>query len=281
MSAPTLEKGIASSRILALPMIPVRRPDATCLFECSIKPRQLSVIGGRADGNSMPMHELRLLEALLAWLSCTEQPFTSTLCTSWRASFLLDPNNVALIYHLFQRYSTVIKKLRIALDEEDVVRHEPTLLPVLRRLSEDGVGLLLDNFGGGISSIALYREGIFSAVRLPPRWSACAGQDPSDDVITRGLINLAFDLGMRTVADNPSNEKSLETLLNMGIDYVQGVNLAQAVPLTTLSPPPTKSAWDYVTDHNMLETLSRAYQASQNTQRSNRYQQETPTLASK
>ncbi len=240
-------------RISAQPIIPVSRPTAPCFFEMSLRSQRLSVIGS-PGGGIQTAAELRLLDEVLPWLSQTPMPDHAAVCVRWRAGFIADAASLALAYQLFARYPAVVRRLRVAVDEEEVIKHRDGLLPALHRLSEDGMALILDDYGGGLSSMSMYREGLFSAVRLPPRWSARAGGHPMDDAITSNLLRLAADLGMRSIADGARDPSAVRALVDMGADYVQGLALCAPQPVMPDLFAQTAQAW--VVDPAMREALA-------------------------
>lgn len=241
---------------MAYPIIGCNDINQPAAFEVIGKVTRLSVVGGKPKLPPISA-DLRLLEEVLSWLQRQVVP-PPWLCIRWRSVFLCDPNSVVTARKLIAQYPEAAKRLRVAVDEETAVAQRDALVPVLRQFYEDGIVLILDDLGGGLCSMALYRENLFSAVRLPPRWSTNIGCHPADDMIARHLLSLAQSLGMNTIAEGVNNQEVLEALLEMGVDYVQGMAVARPIALDKF--PTAAPAKELIQDLQTQRTLSYAPQ---------------------
>ncbi len=71
----------------------------------------------------------------------------------------------------------------------------------LARLSEAGVGLYLDDFGTGASSIAHLRTPLLDGLKIDRSFVAGATADPRDADIVDGLISLGHSLGLDVIVE--------------------------------------------------------------------------------
>ena len=241
---------------MAYPMVNCADINQPAAFEVIGKTTRLSVVGGKPKAPPVSA-DLRLLEEVLGWLHRQVVP-PPWLCLRWRSVFLCDATSMATARKLIAQYPEAAKRLRITVDEEAAVAQRDLVVPVLRQLYEDGIVLILDDLGGGLCSMALYRENLFAAVRLPPRWSAHLGGHPADDAIARHLISLAQSLGMNTIAEGVNNHGVLEALLEMGVDYVQGMAVAR--PLALDKFPTVAPAKELIQDAQTQRALTNAPQ---------------------
>ena len=114
-------------------------------------------------------------------------------------------------------------------------------LAALRRL---GVRLSLDDFGIGDSSLERLRQLHFDEIKIDRTFVSSCATDPTDRHIVASVTSLAHDLGSRVVAEGVEDEASLEVLIGLGVDRVQGFLLHRPGPVCAELPatPATMSA---------------------------------------
>ena len=100
----------------------------------------------------------------------------------------------------------------------------------LRRLKKLGVKVAIDDFGTGYSSLAYLKLLPVDFLKIDVSFVRDIDRDPDDRAIVNAIIQLAKNLGLRTVAEGIENEKHLEILKSMGCDIGQGYHLARPVP---------------------------------------------------
>ena len=114
---------------------------------------------------------------------------------------------------------------------EGSVMSDPTRIgDVLERLAELGVGLSLDDFGTGYSSLVHLKTLPVGEVKIDRSFVTGAARDPKDAAIVRATIDLAHELGMRTVAEGVEDDESWARLAALGCELVQGYVLSRPVP---------------------------------------------------
>jgi EAL domain-containing protein (putative c-di-GMP-specific phosphodiesterase class I) len=96
------------------------------------------------------------------------------------------------------------------------------LLDVFARLRILGVGLSLDNFGTGQSSLTeLYRMP-FSEIKVDHSMIADVAREHEARVIVKAIVNLAHDLGLTACAEGVETSQILEFVRSAGFDTAQG-----------------------------------------------------------
>jgi diguanylate cyclase (GGDEF)-like protein len=104
----------------------------------------------------------------------------------------------------------------------------------LARLGEIGVGLSLDDFGSGVSSLAQLRAAPVGEVKLDRSVIAGITGDPTDAAMIHCTIMLSHQLGMRVVAEGAEDHATLAAVTAAGCDGVQGFALARPLPAAEL-----------------------------------------------
>ena len=92
----------------------------------------------------------------------------------------------------------------------------------LTRLHELGVGIAVDDFGTGWSSLRYLRDFPVDALKVDRTFVAGLGRDPEDEAIVAAVIDLAHALGLKAVAEGVEDETRLARLRALGCDSAQG-----------------------------------------------------------
>ena len=104
----------------------------------------------------------------------------------------------------------------------DVLNHGEPQVTVMRKLSESGVRLSIDDFGVGYSSLSQLRRFPFTTLKMDRSFVAGLAKDQKSGAVARGLVGLAHSLGLVVTAEGVESEKQLSFLSAEGCDYVQG-----------------------------------------------------------
>jgi EAL domain-containing protein (putative c-di-GMP-specific phosphodiesterase class I) len=114
---------------------------------------------------------------------------------------------------------------------------ETTLLQDLsgveRRLQElraAGIRIALDDFGTGYSSLSLLSRLPVDALKIDRSFVQGLPESAASLTLTRSIIGLASEFGLRTVAEGVETRAQLEMLQSLKCDYVQGYLLGRPVP---------------------------------------------------
>jgi EAL domain-containing protein (putative c-di-GMP-specific phosphodiesterase class I) len=112
-------------------------------------------------------------------------------------------------------------------------RDVKTDLAILRNL---GVGIQVDDFGTGFSSISLLRDLPVSGMKLDRSFVATMmNPNGQDNALARGLSELAKSLGISGVAEGIETEEQAIALRDMGWTYGQGYYFGRPAPLHELT----------------------------------------------
>ena len=123
--------------------------------------------------------------------------------------------------------------VEIELTETALVSEGDITMSTLFELGTNGFRLVVDDFGTGYSNLGYLKRFDIDKLKIDQSFVRDITTDPDDAAITRGIISLAKNLGLRVVAEGVEHIAQLEFLSAAGCEQIQG-NL--------LSPPLTPIA---------------------------------------
>jgi diguanylate cyclase (GGDEF)-like protein/PAS domain S-box-containing protein len=98
-----------------------------------------------------------------------------------------------------------------------------------------GVGISIDDFGMGYSSLSYLKRLPADTLKVDKSFVAELGEDVRDTAIVQMVIDLAHTFGMEAVAEGVESKKQAEQLKEMGCDMAQGYYFARPLPPEALS----------------------------------------------
>jgi EAL domain-containing protein (putative c-di-GMP-specific phosphodiesterase class I) len=110
----------------------------------------------------------------------------------------------------------------------------PVAVNVAIRLSEMGVGLALDDFGIGHSSMERLTHLPISELKIDRRFVMRHASSPREAAVVRASIDLGHALGLAVTAEGVENHHELDSLRRDGCDIAQGFHYAPALPADEL-----------------------------------------------
>ncbi len=122
-------------------------------------------------------------------------------------------------------------RLRVEVLESTFLEHEPEQISAtLARLQKLGVLNALDDFGTGYASLTHLKQLNVNHIKIDRSFIKDICRNPSDAAITRGMIDLARNLGIPMTAEGIEQPQQLTMLLSARCSYGQGYLFARPMP---------------------------------------------------
>jgi EAL domain-containing protein (putative c-di-GMP-specific phosphodiesterase class I) len=103
-------------------------------------------------------------------------------------------------------------------------------LETLSRLRRLGVGIAVDDFGTGHSSLAYLARLPIDEIKIDRSFVRDLVRNRRNEAIVRSTIVLAHDLGYAVVAEGVEDQATWERLGALGCDLLQGYHISRPLP---------------------------------------------------
>ncbi|MBO9531472.1 MAG: bifunctional diguanylate cyclase/phosphodiesterase [Solirubrobacteraceae bacterium] len=139
---------------------------------------------------------------------------------------LADVNLPARLAELLDRHGVVGSALRLEVTEDVAMADPARTAEVIRAINELGILVALDDFGTGYSSLAHLKHLNCDELKIDRSFVRDIVTDEDDRVIVWSTLDLARNLGMRTVAEGIESPETVQMLAMMGCSMGQGFHYA-------------------------------------------------------
>ncbi|MBN1094776.1 EAL domain-containing protein [Blastococcus sp. TML/C7B] len=128
---------------------------------------------------------------------------------------------------LLARYGLPAGQLVLEVTESLLMEDRERAVRVLGRLREDGVGVAIDDYGTGYSSLAYLAALPVTELKLDRTFVGAMTGSPRAASIVTSTLQLAHALGLVLVAEGAEDQDTVDALAALGCDVVQGFHLSR------------------------------------------------------
>jgi EAL domain-containing protein (putative c-di-GMP-specific phosphodiesterase class I) len=100
------------------------------------------------------------------------------------------------------------------------------------RVRELGCGFALDNFGSGFGSFFYLKHLPVDHIKIDGHLIGGLAASPVDREIVSSIVDVARSLGLETVGERVNDERTLELIEELGVDYAQGFHVGKPTPVS-------------------------------------------------
>ncbi len=151
------------------------------------------------------------------------------------ATCLLDPDLVTTVASLLLQHGIAPGDLVLEITETELMLDPQVSRRVVQELVDLGVGVSIDDYGTGHSSLAYLKDLPASELKLDRSFTAELTSDARTGDIVRTTVDLAHSLGLRLVAEGVEDEATLQRLRELGVDVTQGYHHARPLDAAGLA----------------------------------------------
>lgn len=155
----------------------------------------------------------RRAEVNLSAVSLGDEEFTASL-ERWIKRAGVNPGNI--VFEITE--TAALEQLDLAVDFAE-------------RLTGLGCQFALDDFGTGFGSLTHLRLLPVRFLKIDTSFVSNVAVSREDQAMVRGIVAIARELGVLTVAEGIEDAKTLELITEYGVDFAQGFHIGHPAPV--------------------------------------------------
>jgi len=132
---------------------------------------------------------------------------------------------------LVDKYNVPAHYVNLEITETAILSQKQHLLENMNALISKGVSFSLDDFGSGESNLNYVIDMPIEFLKFDMNITRAFFVNDKASIVMKSAINMAHELGLKTVAEGVETEDMLKQMQEIGIDYIQGYYFSQALPI--------------------------------------------------
>jgi EAL domain-containing protein (putative c-di-GMP-specific phosphodiesterase class I) len=131
---------------------------------------------------------------------------------------------------ILRRHAHVASRLCMEITESVALHDLDNTRRFIDQVRNFGVKVALDDFGAGYTSFSYLKELPADVLKIDGNFIVNINAHPANVAIVEAIVNLAVNLGMKTIAEWAEDTETVRTLQEIGVDYVQGFAVSRSQP---------------------------------------------------
>jgi len=214
------------------------------------------VIAAGEHSGRMSVIDRWVLATTLAWLDQHRGRLQNTqfVCINLSGASWNDEEFMQEVFDLLRANSHVVSFLCIEITESVALHDLENTRKFIDKVRSYGARVALDDFGAGYTSFSYLKELPTDLLKIDGSFVVNMNQHPANVSIVEAMVNLARNLGMKTVAEWAEDAATVQTLAEIGVDYVQGYVVAR--PMAPEALLEARSSASLIKDADLLQFVS-------------------------
>lgn len=146
------------------------------------------------------------------------------------------PGLVELFQGILEETGIDPMQVDIELTEGHVMQNLQLNVEVLRRLTDQGVQLVMDDFGTEDSSLSCLKHLPVHKVKIDRSFTAHIGRSSRDDALIRAILGMSHSLGLKVIGEGIETRQQLDFLRENGCEEGQGYYFTTPKPAAEIEP---------------------------------------------
>lgn len=215
---------IETGKILALEaLIRWHQPDGRVVAPGHFLP---ALEGLRLIGR-LDQYMLQCVIAILAQPANSHWPTVHVNCSSYS---ITRPEFAGELLAILERYEVAPSRICLELTEGALVAEPELARQSMKQLADQGMSVVLDDFGAGFSSLSYVHQYHFSGLKIDKSFILELTTSARSRAIVRAIVRMAQSLDLTVVAEGVEDEASLNLLREIGAGQAQGYYFAMPLP---------------------------------------------------
>lgn len=181
---------------------------------------------GRLD-----LYMLNCIAVILAQPEHANWPPVHVNCSSYS---MTRPEFASDVLALLARHQVAPSRICLELTEGALVAEPAIARLTMQQLADNGMSVVLDDFGAGFSSLSYVHQYRFSGLKIDKSFILELTSSPRSRAIVRAIVRMAESLDLSVVAEGVEDQATLDLLREMGATQAQGYYFAKPMSLEAL-----------------------------------------------
>jgi diguanylate cyclase (GGDEF)-like protein/PAS domain S-box-containing protein len=222
------------------PIMSLKAPNESLNFEVLLRMREPDgricaagpLIAAAEKSGRAGVIDRWVLSTTLAWIEDNTESLKNTrfVCMNLSGASLNDERFVQDTLEILARYPHVAARLCMEITESVALHDLDNTRRFIDHVRAFGVKVALDDFGAGYTSFSYLKELPADVLKIDGNFIVNINAHPANVAIVEAIVNLAVNLGMKTIAEWAEDAATVRTLAELGVDYVQGYAIARSQP---------------------------------------------------
>jgi len=203
-------------------LLRMRGPDG------KLVPTDRLIAAGESSGH-MGQIDRWVLSTTLAWLNTHAARLTNTrfVCMNLSGASLNDETFTRDVFAMLAQNIHIAGHLCLEITESVALHDLENTRRFIDRVRSYGAKVALDDFGAGYTSFSYLKVLSADLLKIDGSFIVNMNSHPANIAIVEAIVSLARNLGMKTIAEWAEDTATVQTLTEIGVDYVQGYAVAR------------------------------------------------------
>jgi diguanylate cyclase (GGDEF)-like protein len=231
--------GVAPAGLFLLmqPIMSLHAPYDSLNFEILLRMREAdgsitsagSILSAAEANGHSSIIDRWVMSHTLEWLDTHYERLGRTrfVCMNLSGASLNDERFTQDAYAMLAQHGRAVGKLCIEITESVALHDLENTRRFINKVREFGAKVALDDFGAGYTSFNYLKELPADTLKIDGSFVVGVTRHPANLAIVEAIVELARNLGMKTVAEWAEDCATVEALAAVGVDYVQGFSIAR------------------------------------------------------
>ena len=219
------------------PIMSLRAPYDSLNFEILLRMRERDnsittagriISAGENNGRSAVIDRW-VMSNTLEWLDQHYDALDRTrfACMNLSGASLNDERFIHDAFSMLAQHGRAVGKLCIEITESVALHDLDNTRRFIDKARDFGAKVALDDFGAGYTSFSYLKELRADTLKIDGSFILGVNMHPANLAIVEAIVELARNLGMKSVAEWTEDLATIEALAEVGVDYVQGFIIAR------------------------------------------------------
>jgi EAL domain-containing protein (putative c-di-GMP-specific phosphodiesterase class I) len=137
----------------------------------------------------------------------------------------------ALVTEILAETGFPAGQLELEITENGLMDNQDNAMAILKSLHDQGIRLVIDDFGIGYSSLSLLKQFPLDALKIDKRFIGEIPHNKNNTDIALTIIAMGHTLGLKIIAEGVETPEQLAFLQEKGCDVYQGYIKSKPVPI--------------------------------------------------